>query len=369
MLRAPAYPDTLESDARLGEMDRRSPAYVRWVQQSLNRLGGAGLAVDGALGPRTRDAVRAFQGRRGLAADGVVGPRTEAALIAAGASSPPGAPAPGPPNVPRPPGTLADAVRQNEALARSLGWDVLRTPIAGWILNLPEATPSAEAFARAVATWQGRRGLPANGVLDYATWRQMLRDAKDGIPRPYRSPEGVDRPHGRAAVVTTFGDPTQRGWEGRSIVRVSAPAGRQFQRGVTTLPVHRLVARHFERLFAAINDRGLWAELVPTAGTYVCRTKYQPDGSGKKKCGTPGINPMQLSTHSWGITIDIRPNDYRFITLIGQRLGYPPPILARIFQAHGFHWGLWFMSGTLDSRGRIDLRGADPMHFQFATRY
>ena len=32
-------------------------------------------------------------------------------------------------------------------------------------------------------------------------------------------------------------------------------------------------------------------------------------------------------------------------------------------------YGLWFMNGQLDARGRIKFSGADPMHFQFATGY
>jgi peptidoglycan hydrolase-like protein with peptidoglycan-binding domain len=80
-----------DNEEAQGKIDRRSPAYVRWVQESLNRVSSAGLTVDGRFGPLTRGAVQAFQGRQGLAADGVVGPRTEAALVAAGAPRPPGA--------------------------------------------------------------------------------------------------------------------------------------------------------------------------------------------------------------------------------------------------------------------------------------
>lgn len=92
-----------------GAVDRRSPAYARWVQRSLNQILGLRLVEDGIIGPQTRSAVRTFQTQRGLTVDGIVGPRTEAALIAAGASSPPGGGAtpPGsqpPAPIPPPPG-------------------------------------------------------------------------------------------------------------------------------------------------------------------------------------------------------------------------------------------------------------------------
>src|SRR5687767_1122067 len=89
-----------------GEVSRSSGDYVRWVQESLNRIEGTRLVVDGISGAMTRSAVRAFQSKRGLAADGVVGPLTEAALIQAGASQPPGSFAA---TVPSPPPTSAPA--------------------------------------------------------------------------------------------------------------------------------------------------------------------------------------------------------------------------------------------------------------------
>lgn len=73
------------------ELEQESgAAYIRWVQESLNRLLGLQLAVDGIVGPMTRSAIRSFQQRNGLTVDGIVGPRTEAALVAAGAARPPG---------------------------------------------------------------------------------------------------------------------------------------------------------------------------------------------------------------------------------------------------------------------------------------
>ncbi|MEY4507922.1 MAG: hypothetical protein RLZZ450_44 [Pseudomonadota bacterium] len=75
----------------LAAPNRRSPAYIAWVQTSLNAIAHAGLVVDGISGPRTRAAVRAFQQSRGLTQDGIVGPHTEAALLASGATAPFGA--------------------------------------------------------------------------------------------------------------------------------------------------------------------------------------------------------------------------------------------------------------------------------------
>lgn len=74
-----------------GEINRGNSAYVRWVQQALNRILGLQLVVDGDAGVKTRSAIRSFQTQRGLVADGIVGSKTEAALIAAGAGPAPGA--------------------------------------------------------------------------------------------------------------------------------------------------------------------------------------------------------------------------------------------------------------------------------------
>ena len=90
--------------ALVAEVDRESPAYAVWVQQSLNRVANVGLAVDGKIGPLSRAAIKRFQAAHGLTADGIVGSKTQAALVAAGASSPPGSmpdgPATGPAQTP-----------------------------------------------------------------------------------------------------------------------------------------------------------------------------------------------------------------------------------------------------------------------------
>ncbi|UCF95684.1 MAG: peptidoglycan-binding protein [Desulfobacterales bacterium] len=53
---------------------------VRWLQESLNKILGSRLSVDGITGEKTREAVKAFQRKYGLQVDGVAGPITEGKL-------------------------------------------------------------------------------------------------------------------------------------------------------------------------------------------------------------------------------------------------------------------------------------------------
>jgi hypothetical protein len=53
---------------------------VKWLQQSLNKLGYNAGAEDGIFGSRTQAAVIAFQKANGLVPDGIVGPKTRESL-------------------------------------------------------------------------------------------------------------------------------------------------------------------------------------------------------------------------------------------------------------------------------------------------
>lgn len=79
---------------------------VRIVQRALTDAGFSLGSIDGDFGPKTDQAVRAFQKARGLAVDGVVGPATTAALGIRGTALPalPAAPqnSPAAPSAPAP---------------------------------------------------------------------------------------------------------------------------------------------------------------------------------------------------------------------------------------------------------------------------
>ena len=103
--------------------DRHSPDYIRWVQQSLNRILGLQLAVDGDAREKTKNAIFSFQTQRGLPADGIIGAQTEAALIAALAGSLPsrsGTAVPPSPAQIKPPTSPRDPQQSTFALVRTI---------------------------------------------------------------------------------------------------------------------------------------------------------------------------------------------------------------------------------------------------------
>ncbi|MFP2925027.1 peptidoglycan-binding domain-containing protein, partial [Pyxidicoccus sp. 3LG] len=86
---ARASAPALRQTARAAQPTLREGAKGAAVVTLQNKLKAAGFnpgAADGAFGPKTEAAVKAFQRARGLVADGIVGPKTWGALNAAPAS-------------------------------------------------------------------------------------------------------------------------------------------------------------------------------------------------------------------------------------------------------------------------------------------
>lgn len=77
-----------EEDEWNEEISRNSREYIRWVQNSLNKILRLKLKVDGLMGAQTRSAIRNFQQRKRLLVNGIVDPKTETAIKAALGSKP-----------------------------------------------------------------------------------------------------------------------------------------------------------------------------------------------------------------------------------------------------------------------------------------
>jgi peptidoglycan hydrolase-like protein with peptidoglycan-binding domain len=123
-----------------------------------NKLKAAGFnpgTVDGAFGPKTETAVKAFQKARGLASDGVVGPKTWSALNKAGASSGGSGP------VLRE-GAQGEPVRALQKRLNALGFNAGSADGA--------FGPKTEA---AVKAFQKAKGLASDGVVGPKTWDKL----------------------------------------------------------------------------------------------------------------------------------------------------------------------------------------------------
>jgi peptidoglycan hydrolase-like protein with peptidoglycan-binding domain len=127
-----------------------SPHPVRTLQRLL-RHHGHNLVVDGAFGPKTDAAVRAFQGAHALAVDGIVGPHTWGALIVQVRK-----------------GSRGEAVKgvQEEFAFRDLS-DGEAPPIAiDGIFG-----PITDGLVRG---FQSALGLASDGIVGPLTWRALI---------------------------------------------------------------------------------------------------------------------------------------------------------------------------------------------------
>ncbi len=102
MFRPEPFPSSLLEGELDGESEvkRTSRDYIRWLQQQLNRVESAGLGTDGLMGPRTREAIKAFQAKYAVVwpPDGVPSDALDAFLVMFGAPTPPSSGSASPPS-------------------------------------------------------------------------------------------------------------------------------------------------------------------------------------------------------------------------------------------------------------------------------
>lgn len=158
-------------------------------------------------------------------------------------------------------------------------------------------------------------------------------------------------PHGIEQIIATFGDifaylhsdyTLDPSWEREQLTSISLPfpLTLSWDRScrVTRMRCHRQLQNVFERCFQQIASENLAPELTSFGGCF----SFRPQRKGTK-----------LSTHSWGIAIDLNPGDNKQGTA-----GTMDPRIVAIFCRAGFTWG-----------GDWKGKSQDPMHFQFCSGY
>ncbi len=135
-----------------------SGAAVRRLQRALRRTPNLGVAVDGSFGPHTAQAVREFQQGAGLVVDGIVGPLTWAALPAGG---------PMPLLQMGSTGAVVSSLQTVLANGAATGWPS-PGPIDG------DFGPLTRAAVEGFQTWGG---VAADGIVGDHTWSVSLHAA------------------------------------------------------------------------------------------------------------------------------------------------------------------------------------------------
>lgn len=166
---------------------------------------------------------------------------------------------------------------------------------------------------------------------------------------PIPPPAPWKRPHGFQEIVTVYGDPREylRGdggplarWERRLTyvnLRRGIPLSWDPNINAIKIRCHQHAAVHVRQAFDAVDDAGLWEHLHDYGGCYNWRVQRNSNS--------------KLSTHCWGIALDIDVNR--------NPLGRDPmmdPRIVKIFEQVGFYWGGNFAN-------------PDGMHMQLADGY
>ena len=159
-------------------------------------------------------------------------------------------------------------------------------------------------------------------------------------------------PNGLSEIINTFGDPrhymTEDGrvdpaWEFASMGFAKLPMpvflAWDTSKTIDKIYCHRKMIPIFEDVFQKIHSAGLWQAVQNYGGCYTWRLKR--------------VN-AQLSTHCWGISVDLNPATNQLGTYGNQNQD-----VVDIFKDAGFIWGG-------DWRPK---KSADPMHWQYCSGY
>ncbi len=178
------------------------------------------------------------------------------------------------------------------------------------------------------------------------------RKVLEGSPTaPAPSQTGIIPPHGLGQILTDFGniydylrddgtlDPR---WEtdqlGRAPMPFTLPLSWDQTKLAKSIYCHKKLVPVFTDVLTTLQQEGLQDLLKTYGGCYNFR--------GKRTSG-------KLSTHSWGIALDLNPE-----TNAQGSAGNMEEGVVEVFRRFGFTWG-----------GDWSGKTKDPMHFQFCTGY
>jgi hypothetical protein len=158
-------------------------------------------------------------------------------------------------------------------------------------------------------------------------------------------------PHGLEQIVTTFGDiydyirpggDLDPRWQADYLAAMELPFPMRLSwdraKSVSRMTCHKRMVEVFAAVFQLVQRNGLESKISSFGGCFAFRQQR----TGAK-----------LSTHSWGIAIDLNPG--------GNSQGSPGNMdagLIDVFRGAGFEWGGGWQ-GTVQ----------DPMHFQFCSGF
>jgi D-alanyl-D-alanine carboxypeptidase len=165
------------------------------------------------------------------------------------------------------------------------------------------------------------------------------------------SPAALIPPHGVDEICATFGDIFQHitkdhtldaGWQSGFLARMTLPfplkVSWDHSQTVNAITCHKLLANVFAGVFDRLQVAGSPSKITSFGGCF----SFRPQRTGTR-----------LSTHAWGIAVDLNPETNQQGTV-----GNMDPAVITIFREAGFKWG-----GDWQGKAR------DPMHFQFCTGY
>lgn len=262
-----------------------------------NKLKAAGFnpgAADGAFGPKTEAAVKAFQRAKGLTADGVVGPKTWAAL-----NKPPASSGGSGPTLRE--GAKGEPVRALQKRLNTLGFNAGTADGAFG----PKTEAAVKAFQRA-------KGLTADGVVGPKTWDKL------GIKVSGPVTQG---PGGGGKVVTGYVNGTPR-----NITVASVPNGKVMRSDA---------AAAYNRMYADAKAAGITLKVnsgFRTMAEQQALYRAYQNGTGNL-AAKPGY-----SNHQGGIAVDINvggtgTSTYRWLAANASKYGF-----ARTVPSEPWHW-------------------------------